>query len=199
MIKRWLYSAISLSSESYGKNEGLERTLDEDEAVLRSSEIMLEEETGVGWMDDLHAPAIDIDMECTLLPSSTEGHYHLYIDKPMSWANYEKLLTVMNDVGIVQDGFLKLARENKKTFLRVRDKSEDPRREKPGKWNTFYPCQAEYCEVCSDNFAMGSGLTETQTHLLWLLKYGIPPLDFGTENITPPWKVIDGVLHFDLP
>lgn len=62
---------------------------------------LITSEAAEGW----HFPLIDIDMECALIPSTTPGHYHLYIDRPMRFDNYVKLLNVMRDVGIVQPGF----------------------------------------------------------------------------------------------
>lgn len=62
---------------------------------------LITSEAAEGW----HFPLIDIDMECALIPSTTPGHYHLYIDKPMTFKNYVMLLKVMRDVGIVQPGY----------------------------------------------------------------------------------------------
>jgi hypothetical protein len=52
-----------------------------------------------------HIPVLDIDMPCALYPSSTEGKYHLYIDAPMSWEDYQRLLVVLASVGIIESGF----------------------------------------------------------------------------------------------
>lgn len=57
-------------------------------------------------MNGNHKPTLDIDMPCVLEKSSSEGKYHLFIDKEMSAENYEKLLKVLVDVGIVQHGVL---------------------------------------------------------------------------------------------
>ena len=38
----------------------------------------------------MHRPILDIDLPAALIPSSTPGHYHLYIDKPMEWDRYEE-------------------------------------------------------------------------------------------------------------
>lgn len=51
---------------------------------------------------DRHMPAIDIDHPCVLVPSSTPGHFHLYIDKVLTGDEYEVLLGAMVDCGIVQ-------------------------------------------------------------------------------------------------
>jgi hypothetical protein len=54
---------------------------------------------------DLHAPVLDIDIPHTLVPSSTPGHSHLYLDVEMTWAQYERLLEVLADVGIIEKGY----------------------------------------------------------------------------------------------
>lgn len=75
----------------------------------------------------LHAPAIDIDgIHCELIPSSTEGNYHLYIDKPMPWTDYVKLLQVLFDVGIIEKGYFHASLEAEQSFLRIRHKKYDP-------------------------------------------------------------------------
>lgn len=128
MLDRWLYTVPHLPDYEVDANT-MERTNDEDEAVLRSSIVKdISVKTGIVWMDqDMHAPALDIDLPCTLIESSTKGHYHLYIDKVMPWADYEKLLTVMTEVGIIEEGFLNMSVKRKCSLLRVRDKKHDPK------------------------------------------------------------------------
>jgi hypothetical protein len=67
----------------------------------------------------MHAPAIDIDLPAHLVPSSTPGHFHLYFDKEMPWKDYEKLLKVMADVGLVEKGFYSQAVKFQQTYLRL--------------------------------------------------------------------------------
>lgn len=65
------------------------------------------------------APAIDIDLPVHAIPSSTPGHFHLYFEKEMSWPEYEKLLRVMVEVGLVEKGFYDQAVKFKQTYLRL--------------------------------------------------------------------------------
>lgn len=65
-------------------------------ANLISSEV-------AGTLD--HKPVLDIDLPCKLIASTHAGHYHLYIDKAMTWEQYKKLLDVLNDCGIIQPGY----------------------------------------------------------------------------------------------
>lgn len=66
-----------------------------------------------------HAPAIDIDMPCRLVPSSTPGHFHLFIEKTMPLRQYKKLLKAMARAGIVEKQFYKMAVNRKATHLRT--------------------------------------------------------------------------------
>jgi len=52
-----------------------------------------------------HRPILDIDFEAVLVESSTEGHYHLYLDKLMPWSDYRLLLDVLAKVGIIEQGY----------------------------------------------------------------------------------------------
>lgn len=65
----------------------------------------------------LHMPALDIDFPCHIRESETPGHYHLLIDVPMSWEKYAKLLLVMEEVGILEPGYVKASLERGCTFL----------------------------------------------------------------------------------
>lgn len=69
--------------------------------------------------DGLHIPILDVDMPAMLLKSSTYGHYHLYIDKPMTWKNYCKLLDVLAEVGILEPGFVSVSKRRKRTQVRT--------------------------------------------------------------------------------
>jgi hypothetical protein len=53
-----------------------------------------------------HSPVLDIDMPCQVLPSSSPGHHHLYIDHPMEWDTYRLLLQSMAQAGILEWGFV---------------------------------------------------------------------------------------------
>lgn len=75
-----------------------------------TTSVMWEDKFGLRFRVDKpkevpHRPVLDIDIPIAVVPSTTEGHYHLYIDKQMSWAEYERLLDVLVEVGIVEPGF----------------------------------------------------------------------------------------------
>lgn len=52
-----------------------------------------------------HRVLLDIDEKVTVVPSSTPGHSHLYLDVQMPWETLVKLLEALREAGIVQDGF----------------------------------------------------------------------------------------------
>lgn len=54
-----------------------------------------------------------------VVDSSTAGHSHLYIDREMSWPQYENLLEVMATVGLVENGYLEASKARGQSFLRT--------------------------------------------------------------------------------
>lgn len=52
-----------------------------------------------------HRPVLDLDFPARLVPSTTDGHYHLYLDKPMTWTVYVNLLRALAEAGIIERGY----------------------------------------------------------------------------------------------
>jgi hypothetical protein len=67
----------------------------------------------------LHAPVFDVDFPIRALPSRTPGHYHLYIDKVLTWQDYGKLLKTLSEVGIIEKGYADAAFEKGGTYVRL--------------------------------------------------------------------------------
>lgn len=67
----------------------------------------------------VHKPVLDIDVPVMLIPSSTEGHSHLYIDKSVSWDAYCKLLDALVECGIVERGYVQAAKNRGFTSVRL--------------------------------------------------------------------------------
>lgn len=82
---------------------------DDDPVNLVSSEV------GHG----LHAPAIDIDCVVTVLESRTPGHSHVYIDKLLTEYEYDKLLTTLFEIGLLERGVLDAFKTRGATHLRL--------------------------------------------------------------------------------
>jgi hypothetical protein len=67
----------------------------------------------------LHLPVIDVDFTLRAIPSQTPGHSHLYIDKYLTWSEFKKLLNVLVEVGLVQEGYRNSAFERGYTCVRL--------------------------------------------------------------------------------
>lgn len=54
---------------------------------------------------DMHRVVLDLDMDAALIPSSTPGHYHLFIDTALPWWKYKQLLIALADAGVIEPGY----------------------------------------------------------------------------------------------
>lgn len=69
--------------------------------------------------DGLHVPVLDIDFEAALVPSTTEGHYHLYLEGLcLSWPEYRRLLKALARAGVITEGYLRHSLRRKQTCVR---------------------------------------------------------------------------------
>jgi hypothetical protein len=69
--------------------------------------------------EDRHILALDIDFPAMLIPSSTEGHFHLYVDKEMSWPQLELVLETLAYAGVIEGGYAKASISRRHTSLRT--------------------------------------------------------------------------------
>lgn len=67
----------------------------------------------------MHRPVLDLDVPCTLVESSTPGHYHLMIDHTMTWERYSALLVALAEAGLVENGYERAAARRGHTGVRV--------------------------------------------------------------------------------
>ena len=76
-----------------------------------------------------HKLLLDIDMPAKLLPSSTPGHHHLYIDHEIEQGAYFRLLDALVEVGLIQPGYAAASKARGYTALRLpwvkKDKKEE--------------------------------------------------------------------------
>ena len=100
-------------SEKDSKGEYTNVTIPEEN--IERAEVVTSQNT----FNDLHRPVLDIDIAAALIPSSSNGHYHLYLDKTMHWKQYEKLLLVLAEVGIIEEGYAQASIERKYTAVRL--------------------------------------------------------------------------------
>lgn len=68
-----------------------------------------------------HHVLLDIDRDSWLLRSSTEGHYHLYIDmgEGIPWPKYKNLLRALADCGVIEQGYADVSIARGHTDLRL--------------------------------------------------------------------------------
>lgn len=89
------YSSENISSVSFtSSNKNLVVSLIKNYAIHQNNSDAL-----------THAPVIDIDVPCELIPSSRLGHYHLYIHHPIKWKDYKAILSALSTAGIVEEGY----------------------------------------------------------------------------------------------
>lgn len=69
--------------------------------------------------DGRHCPAVDLDLPAQLIPSTTPGHFHLLIDKPMSWRQYRRLLRAMMRGGLIEPNYYKHCVNRRMSMLRL--------------------------------------------------------------------------------
>lgn len=66
-----------------------------------------------------HAPVLDIDIPMRLIPSTTPGHSHLYIDLPMSRTKMMFMLWALKLAGVIEMGFFWWCLRRGGTFVRI--------------------------------------------------------------------------------
>ena len=66
-----------------------------------------------------HKPVLDIDLPITVLPSSTPGHHHLFIDAGITWDEYIELLELLARLNIIEQGYLFASKERGYTCVRL--------------------------------------------------------------------------------
>ncbi|MBT2484828.1 MULTISPECIES: hypothetical protein [unclassified Microbacterium] len=139
------YEVVHAIDETEDYTEGESRRLTDDiaEANVITSRVSGEE--------NLHKVILDIDFPAKLVPSSTDGHFHLYIDKAIHWEAYVDLLGAMADAGLVEEGYVSASLERGHTAARLPwvKKSDGPRpicvgcRKRPHEFSTYRYMVAE--------------------------------------------------------
>lgn len=69
-------------------------------------------------VDGLHYPVLDLDFPAYVIPSSTHGHFHLYIDKGLAWVSYERILKAMSGT-LLEEGYVGSAIDRRQTCVRL--------------------------------------------------------------------------------
>lgn len=69
--------------------------------------------------ETFHRPVLDLDFPAHVVPSTTPGHGHLYLDKVLTWSQYVKLMEVMAEVGILEPGYVSASIAREFTSVRL--------------------------------------------------------------------------------
>jgi hypothetical protein len=92
-------------------------------AGLEDAEVVTSKVEGPGGLiirrRETHAPVLDLDIPHELVPSTTPGHAHLYLDVEMSWRKYKRLLRALAAAGVVEKGYVKASLRRRLTAVRV--------------------------------------------------------------------------------
>lgn len=75
------------------------------------------------WMECdavYHLPVLDIDHACRLVPSETPGHFHLYIEVPMTWEQYAAIITALAEGGVIEKGYASASLARRCTYVAPR-------------------------------------------------------------------------------
>jgi hypothetical protein len=63
-------------------------------------------------------PLLEISTYMKIVPSSSKGHFHLYLESAVcTWDQYLELLTVMKEAGWIDEGFVDRSKTYKRSFL----------------------------------------------------------------------------------
>lgn len=119
------------AEEVYEDSESLTEVSDPHDAEIVSSAIkntgLLEGGKGLGGFFEpqpvgynvKHKLLVDIDYPVLAIDSSTPGHSHLYIDKELTWDQVQRVLDVLAEVGLVEEGYVAASKRRGVTHLRV--------------------------------------------------------------------------------
>ena len=110
--------------DDYDDQVGETRTVTRDLDVANVMSSQYQGYVGLDWAEqpddnDWHRPVLDLDLSAQLIPSSTPGHFHLFLDHAMRWDDYKALLGALAEAGIVEEGYVKASIERGHTAVRL--------------------------------------------------------------------------------
>ena len=102
---------VDLMTDNYGGADGRYATSDPDKAYVITSEI--------DGGPRRHRPVLDIDLPARLIPSTTPGHFHLYLDIEIPHEKYMRLLDALGEAGILEPGYVLASKARGYTAARL--------------------------------------------------------------------------------
>lgn len=109
-VLRW---ARDSDNPGAGQPDSLEPTESLDDADIVTSQY--KDLAG----EERHMIVLDLDCPVALIPSTTWGHSHLYIDMPMSWEKYKAILDALADAEVVERGYAEASKRRGFTCVRL--------------------------------------------------------------------------------
>jgi hypothetical protein len=110
---------FSTDSEGIEKSGDVLRVKKENTALRESNAVCSQHITIGGSKSNYHKPVLDIDVPAMLVPSSTPGHSHLYIDRLVTWDSYAALLKAIAAAGVIQFGYMHASLRCEGTWVRT--------------------------------------------------------------------------------
>lgn len=113
-LKKHLFVRTDLTHDYEDDKDNLHPTINDEDIIKRQpwDEVGLKKANLItsvvkatkGKPVETHRLMLDLDFDAALVSSSTPGHHHLYLDKELTKEQMDKVVAVLNEVGILQDG-----------------------------------------------------------------------------------------------
>jgi hypothetical protein len=116
---------VELDSSGYANNLRFTGTTRGEEIPFEEPEVVLSTiKDDDPFADTKHTLMLDLDVPAMLVPSSTPGHSHLYIDVPMDWDRVVDIMDALVAAGVVEEGYANASKKRRCTALRLPGKTK---------------------------------------------------------------------------
>lgn len=85
-----------------------------DASSIETADLVISKAVG-----EWHYPVLDIDYPAALVPSSTPGHFHLYLNRAVPWEKYQAVLDALADACLIESGYRNASKERGYTSVRL--------------------------------------------------------------------------------
>lgn len=79
-----------------------------------------------------HLITIDLDVDHVYIPSTTPGHGHLLVNHPIAWEKYSRLLLLLLELGVLEEGYVDATLRRGYSAVRVPWIMKEPDENKEG-------------------------------------------------------------------
>lgn len=123
---------IDLKPGDVGYSNPVEFGVGLDKANVVTS--LVQGDQGKSAMLRKHKVLLDLDVPAYLVPSSTEGNSHLYIDVECSQRDYFDLLDALAKCGVIEHGYRSASQKRGATALRLPWVKKTPKTKEVSPW-----------------------------------------------------------------